>query len=391
MASPLVWKSLDNFATLFHYCWPCPFHWDKANGRFTSTRSPILLIPWTIVVFQMTPILSVFCTSIILLTIYGTISPPLTSLFMCSIINTLLFLSISIELVWYLHNEPTKVCFGYLIQIVKREPKREQTKKIDPIGIFLNITVAMFAVYPYFLIPFLLYFEFDPTFMFAKYVLSLTLNTSLDQILFNTVRLLQFLVALQICRLFPLLVCTLMFGVLIILDTVKTLDMWVVLIKFSQNKAAAQIRRYIELTLVMQVCAGFSDASIAILMGLGLILCVLFNFVTLKLYNIIPMPLYLYFPSVAIIIPFIIDTLLPLGIRVNEKTARLKTKWGKQLDLCSDRKYLQRRLRAIKPLRFDCRVAGYNLLQLVKPTKAWFYMQIMNYTISALLFKTNPS
>lgn len=267
----------------------------------------------------------------------------------------------------------------------------EQTKKIDPIGIFLNITVAMFAVYPYFLIPFLLYFEFDPTFMFAKYVLSLTLNTSLDQILFNTVRLLQFLVALQICRLFPLLVCTLMFGVLIILDTVKTLDMWVVLIKFSQNKAAAQIRRYIELTLVMQVCAGFSDASIAILMGLGLILCVLFNFVTLKLYNIIPMPLYLYFPSVAIIIPFIIDTLLPLGIRVNEKTARLKTKWGKQLDLCSDRKYLQRRLRAIKPLRFDCRVAGYNLLQLVKPTKAWFYMQIMNYTISALLFKTNPS
>lgn len=74
MATPLVWKSLQNFATAFHYLWKCPLHWDKISQKLVPTKSPGLLVPWMTVVFILIPVIFVHGVVIIFLNIYGTIS-----------------------------------------------------------------------------------------------------------------------------------------------------------------------------------------------------------------------------------------------------------------------------------------------------------------------------
>lgn len=105
---PLVWKRLLSLPTCFHYCWKCPLGWDKTSHTFISTKSPGLLIEWIIVVFVITPAILVSSTVIILLNIYGLISPPLTVLLLCSIFEITSFLLVTVELSIYLHVEQIK-------------------------------------------------------------------------------------------------------------------------------------------------------------------------------------------------------------------------------------------------------------------------------------------
>lgn len=120
-------------------------------------------------------------------------------------------------------------------------------------------------------------------------------------------------------------------------------------------------------------------------MGLGLNLSVLFNFMSIKMYGIAPMPLYLYFPSMAILILSIIDVLLPLGIRIHEMSVSLKWKWGRYLGHPVDREYICRKMRALQPLCINCGLTGFKFFKLSKSTKVWFYEQLLTNTITALL------
>lgn len=237
--------------------------------------------------------------------------------------------------------------------------------------------------------PFGFYFRLDPVFHFAKYVLHLEMNTLRDHLFLFPLRICQFLPLLQICRLFPFLNCLVCLTTKLLLDAIHTLDTWAFLIRFSRPRADLQVRRYLELAVTVQVAYAILATIVALLMGLGLILCILFNFVSIKLYNVVPMPLYLCFPPVAVVIPLIIDTLLPFGISVNDKADKLKIKWGRKLVSSSDLKYIRRRVLAINPLHIPCGILGFKFFKLTKSIKVWFYDQILNYTITALLSNTN--
>ncbi|OXA47102.1 hypothetical protein Fcan01_18125 [Folsomia candida] len=198
------------------------------------------------------------------------------------------------------------------------------SRRLDPVGVFLNATVAFFTLCPFFMAPLALYFEFDAASLFCKYVLPLEHDTIWG--------------------------CTF---------------------------------RYL-----IRLPAGLSSSSdniTAILMGVGLVLCVAFNFISIRMYGSIPFPLYLYFPSVAIIIPLIIDTMLPMAIRVYEETSKIRRNWEYHLNGTENRKYISRRLQAVRPLQVKCRIMGYQGLKLTKSTKVGFYSQILEHTMTALL------
>ncbi|OXA48123.1 hypothetical protein Fcan01_17043 [Folsomia candida] len=257
--------------------------------------------------------------------------------------------------------------------------------KIDLLGIFLNINVAIFSLYPLFLSTLVLYFEFDPIYNFAKFVVHLDTNSLFVRIFIFPLRLVQVPPTFQIARLFALLICMITLSSILFLDAIHELDLWGFLVKFSRRKADLLIRRYLQLAVALQHVADFFAMISAILMMLGLVLCVLFNFMSVKLYGLIPMPLYLFFPSVTVLIPLIIDTLLPFGIRINETSVRFRVKCWRNLKDSCDRKYLRRRLSAIRPLCFDCGVLGFTFLKFTKSMQIWFYEQILSYTITALL------
>lgn len=135
MATPLVFKSLQNFVTAFHYCWACPLDWNTTRKEFVSTTSLNLLIPWRIVVFGLIPAMFVQCVAIILLNIYGIITPPLKTLLLCSILGVLTLLGIAVEFLVLLHAESLQFGCNYMIRMAKRETR----------GTWSNFTIFYFS------------------------------------------------------------------------------------------------------------------------------------------------------------------------------------------------------------------------------------------------------
>lgn len=121
MASPLVWQSLQNFSTCFHYYWKCPLGWDKTYRKFISITATAELIPWIVVVLIVSPIMCILCLIPILLTLYGIISPPLMNLLVCIIFMILMMLGVVIDLILYHAAEPTILGCNCLIQIANRD------------------------------------------------------------------------------------------------------------------------------------------------------------------------------------------------------------------------------------------------------------------------------
>ncbi|OXA47368.1 Uncharacterized protein YsdA, partial [Folsomia candida] len=208
-------------------------------------------------------------------------------------------------------------------------------RKIDPLGLFLNFNVALFSIYGYFLSPFLYYVDLDPGYLFTRYVLHLEVTTLSYRLFTHSLRFLQVLVIFQVSRHLPILISSLSLFITILLDAIYKLELRAVLIR---STADLQIRKHRELALILQLVGGVVAPATAIMMGLGLLMSVVYNFVTIRLYSVIPMPLYLYFPSVSVLIPVIIEALLPFGIRLNEKAVQLRNKWDRELERCGDRK-----------------------------------------------------
>lgn len=259
------------------------------------------------------------------------------------------------------------------------------SRRLDPVGVFLNATVAFFTLCPFFMAPLALYFEFDAASLFCKYVLPLEHDTIWGCTFRYLIRLPAGLSCMQVCRLFPLLVCTLSFHHVLLLDELYKMGRRALFIRVSRIWAILQFRKYVELEIILRLFAASSDNITAILMGVGLVLCVAFNFISIRMYGSIPFPLYLYFPSVAIIIPLIIDTMLPMAIRVYEETSKIRRNWEYHLNGTENRKYISRRLQAVRPLQVKCRIMGYQGLKLTKSTKVGFYSQILEHTMTALL------
>ncbi|OXA53701.1 hypothetical protein Fcan01_11320 [Folsomia candida] len=173
-------------------------------------------------------------------------------------------------------------------------------KNIAPLALILNINVVLFSIYPYFLFTLLLYFELDVGYLFLKYVLHLEINSLFGHLATLPLRLLQFLPALQYFRLLAFFLCMLPLSALLVLDGIRKLDLWAISVRISRHTARKQAAQ------------SNTDAN-------------------------------LYFPAIAVLIPAIIDALLPLGISVNEKTVELKRKWERHLERCHDRGYLRRK------------------------------------------------
>lgn len=128
----------------------------------------------------------------------------------------------------------------------------------------------------------------------------------------------------------------------------------------------------------------FSNIA-AVLMGAGFLLNISFNYVTLKLYHVVPMPMYLWFPTVSVLIPILIAILLPMMINVYEGSVQVQNLWGWHSGKSRDLKYLRRRLLGARPLRMTTGIGGVNFYFFKQSTKVTFYSAIIDYTINALL------
>ncbi|OXA63308.1 hypothetical protein Fcan01_00074 [Folsomia candida] len=120
-------------------------------------------------------------------------------------------------------------------------------------------------------------------------------------------------------------------------------------------------------------------------MGLAFLMDVGSNFCTIKLRHVIPMPIYLVAPSISLIAPILIRTLLSVGVKVYEDAALLKRQWQNVVWKQRNMKYMKRKLWTIRVVRMFGEILQFNIFELKRSTKSAYYEAILSYTITTCL------
>ncbi|OXA49359.1 hypothetical protein Fcan01_15641 [Folsomia candida] len=391
MVTDLSWKAFDNCDLSSSYLWTCPLHWDRRKRILLHNTPSAKLIPWAFVIFGL--LFGYLCISSVLLlglALFGKISLSLIQTLVCVFLTILAGFVGIVELAMLLFMGHATVGYNYCIKLEKEllaVGRPLLPGKLDILGLILNSVVALFSIYPYFSTCFALYSEYDPLIIWRKVLLPPSSQTSfLFEFAFHFLRLLLFFPStLQICRLFPILVMGSTVGCLLIRSCINAFDRTPLRIGQGHHAISAMLRNYLKLEIVLQLYYQMSSTCASTLMGVGLMLEVVVNFITLKMIHIIPMPLYLVCPSLAILIPAIIHLLLPMAVDIHGKTGKVIEKWRRHAVISLDKKYLTRRLRSTKPLKFSAGLFGFNFYPIVRNTKATYYGAIIYYSTTALL------
>lgn len=188
---------------------------------------------------------------------------------------------------------------------------------------------------------------------------------------------------LQICRLFAIFLCGGAIGSVSLLDSIKYMER--ISYRFWIHSYARVIIHHHSMTqILLQWSSNMFHSLVAILKLCGLVSIPL-NYVTLKMYGLMPFRLYIAFPIACVLLPLSHQILLPLLIGVYEGEVNLHWNWKRALRFSGYMKYLVRRIKATRILRLYCGVSEFNFYFLKKSTKLKYQYAILSYTISALL------
>ncbi|OXA40907.1 hypothetical protein Fcan01_24354 [Folsomia candida] len=153
------------------------------------------------------------------------------------------------------------------------------------------------------------------------------------------------------------------------------------------SELSRNLHGYVQIqVLLSQLPLAAFETIVASLMLLGLLVCVTFNYVTIKMRHIIPITFYVYFPSVSVLTPIVIRIMLPKTVAIFEGGRVIRdTVWTTLLGLSSEKKYFKRKMKGIGEIAFYASFFQYRLYRLQNSTKATFYAVIIDRTITALL------
>jgi hypothetical protein len=80
------------------------------------------------------------------------------------------------------------------------------------------------------------------------------------------------------------------------------------------------IKEYKHLLLVVKMLSDFQEVGTLFLIGIGITIAAICNFLSVKCYNIIPIYLFVVFPSLSILVLVICFLILQLAQKENEKS-----------------------------------------------------------------------
>lgn len=158
--------------------------------------------------------------------------------------------------------------------------------------------------------------------------------------------------------------------------------------KTSYSTASQRILlNYRGLEIALLIGCDFIRTGMISKMATGFVSIVLFNFVALKMYGVIQMPFYLFYPICSAVTATAIQILLPRMISVYEDSQELIQRWKGSLRQChvSELKYMTRKLEAVRLVKLHGGLLGFNIYALSKATRSGFNFEMLNYTITALL------
>ncbi|OXA37129.1 hypothetical protein Fcan01_28096 [Folsomia candida] len=103
------------------------------------------------------------------------------------------------------------------------------------------------------------------------------------------------------------------------------------------------------------------------------------------MYDVIPLPQFIYFPMSSLIIPTIVRIVVPMMIAIHDDSTNLIRKWGRILATTRDKRYVGRLIRARRSLRIYAGFAQHNYFNCVRSTLPTYFEAVLDYTITALM------
>lgn len=135
-------------------------------------------------------------------------------------------------------------------------------------------------------------------------------------------------------------------------------------ISLDRRTATAILLQNDAINIVLQNLSKSIEAAASFAMFAGFVLSVSFNFITIRMYDIIPMPIYLVFPFASGIILMIIQLKMPMLTGIYEGGQEVALKWKYYTQYSKDVKYLTRMIRARQSARVNAGLFGYRIFLL---------------------------
>lgn len=151
------------------------------------------------------------------------------------------------------------------------------------------------------------------------------------------------------------------------------------------SKATKYLVNYSSCQIILTIMSPFSAPCVATILFYSFILTILNNFISLKMYHVIPLPPFAYFPMSAVLIPTMVRIVVPMMISIHTDSTNLIDQWGHILVKTCDKKYIARLIKAQRRLQIYAGFAQHNCFSCVRSTLPTYFEAVLNYTITALM------
>jgi hypothetical protein len=381
MSTELMWRACSLYTSLFDFCWkyPIAFSYSEKRTNFNTTSGGVRIwkvgIIHTLIYFDL--LLHTFAALAYIA------AGDFVSAFLCGIDVSVSFMNILFCYLVLLYGEQVSTSINYLITLEENvrllTVKKKRNKKPDSLGrILIALTVALGCL-PY--VAFLgIPLPNIPFFTVEGNGLAKVTESFLRRILF-------FVTHFEFAR----VICVTLLGIIICVQIIKRISIelketvQIRYFRFNQH-----LRVYNGLIITVQQSTDFLSPVVAYLMAAGFGICVTSNLITLKFRtDTIPFPFFYFFPVFSVIAPLVINFVLSEAILCHELTNDLLAKWRCSVNSMwsnkANRKYVARRLKALRTLDFPVGIAGFHCFHIVRETKVGFYASIVDNTINAVL------
>lgn len=403
--TPLMWKSLQNCIQVSNYIYSCPIVWDSKNKVLRYNNKATKFRTWLSLCFIIAVIL-LPSSAILVFALYGKISVPPSKLIYTSIIISFSVVSLLMQLVAQQHMRDYMLGFSSSIKLEAYLRRRTRFGKqellffnhiaqpiqkifclsvpknssyLTLVGIILNISVGLYAIFPYFLCSFGIYFQLDPLYLLGEYGIIPKFPWYF--------RIIVLLPAVHICCALCVMFCLLTVTGHISLSSLTSLEHLSPKLGYNRKSAETFLNWYSILRLNFVVCANISNWCCLLFMVVGLVAGVWVNFVTIKMYRVTSMPIYLFFPVCSLLMAVMANLMISITVNIYNRSGKVLIRLKRCISRNSrtDSAYIRRKVRAIKAIQVYAGTSQYIFFGVKALTKLQFYYTVINFTITALL------
>jgi hypothetical protein len=376
-----MWRACWLYSKFFETYWNMPITFNYSKRRINYEEKSTGARIWKIVITYMIGVSNILIHGFSVFA-YIWVGDNVTA-FLCGWDVILSIMNIVFCYLILKHGETVSLTLNFIITLEEHmaclQGKKKQNAAPDRIGRALIGTTVVLGFLPYFAtlaVPLLPIPFISP----GRNGLANTM-----EILFR--RMLFFTMGHEFCR----TMCALLVAIIVVVQIIKQIS---IDLKANVRKQYFRFSSYLNvyngMIITIQQCTIFLSPAVAILMSAGFGFCVVSNLVTLKFRtDAIPFPFFYIFPLLAVFTPIVINIVLPEGILCHELTNDLLVKWRSSVYSVwsnrANRKYVVRRLKAVRTLDIPVGFGGFHFFYIVRDTKVAFYTNIMDSTVNAIL------